>query len=428
MGAEVAGEEVTGEETKRRPIGGTVRPGLVAGRLLVLLAIVLSALTLRTAVTAITPLLDVIGGEVGFGSAVAGVFGMMPTAMFALFGLLTPVLGRRFGLERIALVAMVMAGVGMLARAMVGDTALLLMLSAVALGGMGIGNVVIPPLVKRYFSDRVAAMSAIYITCVQLGTAVPPLLAVPLAHSYGWRVSIGVWSIVAFAAVLPWIGVIVDRRGRDAAHAITIPQVPEHHSTASGRPIWCSSLAWGMAAMFGMTSLITYSLFTWLPKILTESGASAEFGGAMVAMFSAVGFIAALGAPTLCARMVNPFPIVIACAVCYLVGFAGLVFAPSTVPWLWVLAAGLGPSTFPMSLTLINLRSRTGAGSSALSGFTQGVGYTAACLGPVLFGVLHDSTGGWGWPFAFLLVAVATMLIGGRRACRPSMIEDDLAS
>ncbi|MDG3013049.1 MFS transporter [Speluncibacter jeojiensis] len=403
------------------------RPGLIAGRVLVLLAIVLSALTLRTAVTAITPLLDVIGDEVGFGSAVAGVFGMMPTAMFALFGLLTPMLATRFGLERIALVAMVMAGVGMLTRAMVGDTAMLLVLSAVALGGMGIGNVVIPPLVKRYFSDRVALMSAVYITCVQLGTAVPPLLAVPVAHAHGWRVSLAVWSVVAFAAVLPWIGVIVDRRGRDA-RAITTPQAPQHHSTHSGRPIWHSSLAWGMAAMFGMTSLITYSLFTWLPKILTESGASAEFGGAMVAMFSAVGFIAALGAPTLCARMVNPFPVVMACAVCYLVGFAGLVFAPSTVPWLWVLAIGLGPSTFPMSLTLINLRSRTGAGSSKLSGFTQGVGYTAACLGPVLFGVLHESTDGWGWPFAFLLVAVAVMLLGGRRACRPSMIEDDLAA
>ena len=44
-----------------------------------------------------------------------------------------------------------------------------------------------------------------------------------------------------------------------------------------------------------------------------------------------------------------------------------------------------------MALTLINLRTRTAAGSAALSGFTQGVGYAVACLGPLLFGMLHDA-------------------------------------
>src|SRR5690625_2765299 len=62
------------------PAAGGPR-GLVAGRLVAFLALVLSALVLRTAVTFITPLLDRIGDDVGFGSAVAGVFGMVPTAM-----------------------------------------------------------------------------------------------------------------------------------------------------------------------------------------------------------------------------------------------------------------------------------------------------------------------------------------------------------
>ncbi len=39
---------------------------------------------------------------------------------------------------------------------MMSQTWSLLALSALALAGMGIGNVVIPPLVKRYFSDRLA--------------------------------------------------------------------------------------------------------------------------------------------------------------------------------------------------------------------------------------------------------------------------------
>ncbi|MFC9787771.1 CynX/NimT family MFS transporter [Rhodococcus sp. NPDC127528] len=397
------------------------RRSLVAGRLMVLVAIVLSALTLRTAVTSITPLLDEIGAEVGFDSTVTGVFGMLPTAMFAVFGILTPRFALRFGLERVALAAMAMTAIGIATRSAMSGTLGLLFFSALALGGMGIGNVVIPPLVKRYFSDRLAVVSTVYITCVQIGTMLPALVAVPLAEAFGWRTSLGVWALLPVAAALPWIGVILSRRGRDRSDVTAERVVTSGESKGQA---WRSPVAWGMAGMFGMTSLITYSMFTWIPKILTEAGASAGFGGAMVALFSAVGFIAAIGAPSLCIRIANPFPVVLGCVVAYLIGFSGLLFAPMAAPIVWIIALGLGPSTFPMSLTLINLRTRTGAGSAALSGFTQGLGYAVACIGPLLFGVLHDATGGWTWPFALLLGAVAVMTLGAYQACKPRFLED----
>nr|WP_328825275.1 MFS transporter [Tomitella gaofuii] len=422
------------------PAGGL--RGFFAGRLIAFLALTLSALVLRTAVTSITPLLDRIGDEVGFGSAVAGVFGMVPTAMFALFGLLTPLFIGRMGLERVAVVAMALSGAGLLIRALVDDTALLLVFSGVALAGMGIGNVVIPPLVKRYFSDRVAVMSAVYITCVQLGTAVPPLVAVPVADAYGWRWSLGMWALVAAAALLPTLALLRSRKAADAAQRAVPTVVQDEAGAGSGAdtPVIVESavdetagrrgslvrttLAWGLAGMFGMTSLITYSLFTWLPRIFSDAGADEAFGGAMVALFSAMGLIAALAGPTVCARMYNPFPIVLGCALVYIVGFGGLYLAPMGAPILWVVLLGLGPSTFPMSLTLINLRTRTQSGASRMSGFSQGIGYTAACLGPLLFGALRDVTGGWAWPFAFMLVSMCAMVVGAYFACKPRYLED----
>lgn len=73
---------------------------LLRGRLLVFCAIAMSALVLRVAVTSFSPLAAQISEEIGFSSTVVGVFGMIPTAMFAAFGLATPALGRRWGLER----------------------------------------------------------------------------------------------------------------------------------------------------------------------------------------------------------------------------------------------------------------------------------------------------------------------------------------
>ncbi|WP_072687879.1 MFS transporter [Rhodococcus marinonascens] len=399
------------------------RVKLLHGRLLVFCAIAMSALVLRLAVTSFSPLASQIREDVGFSPAIVGVFGMVPTAMFALSGLGTPLIAKRWGLELTALAAMLMAGVGMLTRALMSDTWSLLALSALALAGMGIGNVVIPPLVKRYFSDRLAVMSSVYIVGVQIGTIAPAFVAVPLAEAFGWRVSIGVWALFGFVAAVPWMFVLFRGRRRGVTVAAETPpaDAPVGHPQGNA---WRSPLGWGMAGMFGMTSMITYSMFTWIPDILADAGASEAFGGSMVGLFSFMGLVAAFGAPTLCARVRNPFPIVVGCAVCYLVAFSGLLFAPMGAPILWIVLLGLGPSTFPMSLTLINLRTRSHVGSSTLSGFTQGIGYAAACLGPLLFGVFHEASEGWAMSFGFLTLGVVVLLVAAFQACKPRMLED----
>ncbi|WP_232320498.1 MFS transporter [Rhodococcus sp. WMMA185] len=383
----------------------------------------MSALVLRLAVTSFSPLASMVGEEIGFSPTVVGVFGMVPTAMFALFGLGTPLIVKRWGLESTALAAMLMAGVGMLVRALMSDTWSLLALSALALAGMGIGNVVIPPLVKRYFSDRLARMSSVYIVGVQIGTIAPAFVAVPLAEGFGWRFSIGVWALFGFVAAVPWMLILTRVRRRSWALSEVAKPVGGQVEQPPGSA-WQSPLGWGMAGMFGMTSMITYSMFAWIPDILGRAGASAAFGGAMVGLFSFMGLVAAFGAPTLCARMQNPFPIVVGCAVCYIVAFGGLLFAPMSAPILWIVLLGLGPSTFPMSLALINFRTRSDIGSSTLSGFTQGVGYAAACLGPLLFGVFHEASEGWAMSFGFLTVGVVVLLVAAYQACKPRMLED----
>src|SRR3546814_20349239 len=73
--------------------------------------------------------------------------------------------------------------------------------SIVALAGMGMGNVVLPPLVKRYFADRVGTLSTLYITVLQLGPILPALVAVPVAAAVGWRISLGAWALVAGAEI-----------------------------------------------------------------------------------------------------------------------------------------------------------------------------------------------------------------------------------
>jgi CP family cyanate transporter-like MFS transporter len=93
---------------------------------------------------------------------------------------------------------------------------------------------------------------------------------------------------------------------------------------------------------------------------------------------------------------------------------------------LWVAFAGLGPLLFPLSLVLINARTRTHAGSVALSGFVQGVGYIIAAASPLVFGLLEQATGTWTASLAFLFVVSLAAIPAGVILSRGRIVEDEL--
>src|SRR5690625_7341302 len=104
---------------------------------------------------------------------------MLPTLLYGLSGYIYPPLCSRFTVLVLTLSAMLMVTIGLGVRAVIDSPPVFLALSVLALLGMGIGNVVLPPLVKSYFPDRVALMSTVHVGLLQFGTFIPPLLAVP---------------------------------------------------------------------------------------------------------------------------------------------------------------------------------------------------------------------------------------------------------
>src|SRR3954447_2886378 len=151
----------------------------------VLLAILLLALTLRTAVTGLSPLLPRVAAGVPLNPAEAGIVGALPPFSFAAAGLLGPALLRRIAAERIVVLAMLFEGVGLVIRPWSGGPAAFLAFSVVALVGMGLGNVVLPVLVKAWFPTRIPAVTSMYVMGITAGTSFPALLAVPVADAAG---------------------------------------------------------------------------------------------------------------------------------------------------------------------------------------------------------------------------------------------------
>ncbi|MEO5922149.1 MAG: MFS transporter [Pseudolysinimonas sp.] len=400
---------------------------LARGRILAFVGVALVALTMRTAVGSMSPIIGLIGDDLHLDHLVLAIIGAAPPLIFALSGLLAPLVSRWLGLEGALVALTVIGGVGHLLRALAPEPGALLLGTVLALLGAGCCNVLLPPVVKRYFPDRIGTITAMYVTVMSLGATVPPIVAVPIAQASSWRVSLGVWCLLALVAAAPWIWQLATR-GRHVENLDTEARGIEAAHAGIGRRLFRSPIAWSMALLFATPTISAYAMFAWLPSLAAElSGVDAVQAGALLGAFAICGIPAALVMPILAVRLRSVTPLILSGLLFFVAGYAGFLLAPRAAPLLWTVLIGLGPVIFPLTLTLINLRTRSQVGAVALSGFVQGFGYVIGAAGPLIVGLLRDATGGWQVPIFFLLgslvFAVPALLV----LRRPHYVEDDLA-
>ena len=385
-------------------------------RVLVLVGIVVLGFNLRPAAVSVGPVLDEIRGTLGMSGTTAGILTTLPVLGFAAFGALAPELARRAGVHRLTLLSLVAVVVGLGVRARTDQIWLFLVMSFVALAGMATANVLLPPLVRLHFPTRVGLVTALYTTSMAIGLTFASVLTVPISEQLGsWRWGLAAWAVTAGLAALPWLGLV--------RHDKSLAATPH---TVRLRDVARTRLGWAMAVFFGLQSLQAYSIFGWFAQVYRDAGFSPSTAGVLLGVITAMSIPLSFVIPSLAARLQNQTWLILALGVCYPIGYVGLILAPAGGAWLWAILVGAGASIFPLVLTLIGLRARTGEGTAALSGFTQSVGYLMAAVGPLGIGVLYDATGGWTVPLSLLCVIVIAQIAAGLLVARPSYIEDSL--
>ena len=356
------------------------------GWIVALLGIVLYAFSLRTAVASFSPLIDHVRADFPLPAVLVGMIGTAPLVCFAVFGMLTPVIERRVGLNRLAAAVMAACSVGLLARGLAIDGVTLLLANLVVFAAVGVANVLIPALVKAHFPNRIGLMTAVYSTQMAVSATLPAALAVPIADAVNWRFSIGFWAVFAAAAIAPWV--ILAMRGHRPDDAELLP------APVNGRVfdrLWRMPLAWALTVTFATAGGVAYATFAWLPEILADLvGLPPAGGGAMLALFTLVAAATALLAPVLVARFNLTLPLALLSLACGFVAVAGLMWAPVWNTWLWVVLLNLSTTTFPITMVLLGLRTRTAETAVALSGFVQSLGYLIGAIFPLVFGILHE--------------------------------------
>lgn len=384
---------------------------------LLVAALALTGLSIRTAVTSVGAELDDIQNGLHASPAVAGLITTLPVVCFAGLGAATPRLSRKLGSHRLMVLALLVSAVGMAVRPIGSSSAWFSVGSVLALTGGAVGNVLLPSLVKEHFPERIGPMTALYTTALAIGTASAAGLTVPISDaSDSWRWGVASWAVLGVLAALPWLPTL--RRDHGLA-GTTDPFV-------SVRTLAHSRTAWALTVFFAAQSMQAYIGFGWFARFLVDHGITHATAGAMLAALTAVGIPVSLVAPRVPPSRQRV--LLMFFGLCSLVAYIGLAVAPVGGAWVWMVLTGIGFGMFPVSLLLIALRTRTAAMTAALSAFVQVIGYIVAGCGPLLFGALFGATGSWALPLTVLFVALAFSVAAAWPSTANRYVDDELAA
>lgn len=376
--------------------------------LVALLALLLVAINLRPAITAIGPVMPVIGADLGLGPSSLGILGALPLACFGLVSFAVQPLMARFGVERTTAGALAVLTVATLWRSWPGPEANLWLGTVLVGSAIAVGNVTVPVIVKQCFPKSTALITSVYVAVLGLFAGLAAALAVPLAASstLGWRLSLGAWALLTLVATAFWV-----RRARSTPHPLARRAAPGPATAADAAGIWRSPLAWQLALYMGLQSSVFYVALTWLPSVEQALGVALATAGWHMLLLQVAGTVGNLVAPALMRAGGDQRLAAVLPGAAALLAVGGIYLAPAWVG-AWVLVLGLATgTTFVVALSLMALRAGNLATAGRLSAMSQSVGYGLAAL--ILWGAGALQTLGPLGPLAVLALACVGVMLSG---------------
>ncbi|MEV4746180.1 MFS transporter [Streptosporangium sp. NPDC049248] len=379
-------------------------------RVVLIAGFALASLNLRPALASVSPVLDEIMGDLGLTAAGGGAITTAMVVCLGVLGPLAPLLARRFGLDRTLMAGLLILAAGVMLRS-AGSVPALYAGAAVAGMAIAVMNVSMPGVVKQHFPSRVGLFTGIYVSGLVLGSAAASGLMIPLerATGYGWREVTAMAAIPALAAAALWLPQALRRPARSEV-------APRPFA-----PLLRARMTWYVTAYMGLQSLTFYVMLAWLPTIFKDAGLPADQAGYLLGLTSLAQVAATLAVPILAGRARSQVSYVTAATLITVVGYLGVLLAPATLPWLWMIVLGVGQgASIALALLIITLRAPDPVSVTALSAVAQSVGYVLAALGPLVVGAIHQFSGGWTLPLLAGLGACGLQLVAGFLVGRPA--------
>ena len=385
---------------------------------LVLIAIMLLSANMRSPIVALGSIAPVIQDSLQISEVQIGWLGAIPMLMFALGALISPSIGKRFGLENtlIAMIALLTSGIVLRS---VWDTWTGFLLGTMMLSlAIGFANTLAAPIIKQRTPNHIPLITGLFSLTMTVVAGMVAGVIYPLTTAFGWQLALGGWAILGVFAIVFWLLLRV-KLGSSHRLPNTLDASVDEDTT-----IWRSALAWQLAVFMGLQSLMFYTVASFLPSIWADKGLDQVAAGQMASVFQLMGPAAIISMTWLIRRGVAVQKVAVAAASFNVIGAIGIAYLPNSLAWLWSGSMGLGcAGIFTMSIMLFSLRTYTPHQASKLSGMVQTIAYLIAFLGPVMTGWLHERAGNWDIPLLLIIILMVINVGVAWLASRPIMID-----
>ncbi len=391
---------------------------------LIVLAIVLLAIVMRTPITAVGPLIGRIGQEYALSGTVAGLITTIPLVVFAVTSQPIAQLAHRVGTRSVLFAGASTLLAAILIRSIPGVAPFFV---GTVLVGLGISavNVLLPVLIKEELPLRIGVMTALYTTVMEAGSIVSSAASVPWADAIGWHASLAVWAVPGIVACLvAWRLMRLPTLQASVGEKNALSPTPDTTGRSDRGSFFSSSAAWWLIVYMALQSLLFYCIVAWLPTLMVDKGITEQTAGYVAAFFQFLNIPGSLVTPILAQKLHSQSVLGILSGAVYVVGLL-LILTGDSLPVLLVgtaLCALCAGASISLAMALIGIRTRDARDSNELSGIVQAFGYGLAALGPFAMGVLFDASGSWTAPVILLVAVAAALAVSGKFAGEPGYI------
>jgi CP family cyanate transporter-like MFS transporter len=365
-------------------------------------AVILVAVALRPGIVSIGPVLGSIQQDFGLSHSAAALLTSIPDVLMGLLALPTPWLSRRFGRDKVLLVALVLLCVSTVFRAFASSTSVLMLATAGVGAGIAVAGTLVAGFIKANFPTKAALLMGIYATALSFGSTVSAAStgSVAVSVSGGWRSATGIWSLPVLLAIIAWTIITIRER---SLRSVVSPPAPRFSLPIRNKT------AWLIALFFAFDNILFYSLLAWTAPIFREHGMSAMRAGLLLACFTAA-FMAGNPVFGTLSKTHDRRAWLAICALLTIAGLVPLALAPNLAPFAWIpLAAfGLG-GAFTLGITLPLDNTHSVEEANIWNAFVMTIGYLIAAAGPLLVGITRDATGSFRLPVWGLVVLSCSM-------------------
>jgi MFS transporter, CP family, cyanate transporter len=363
---------------------------------------------LRGSFGAIPALLPDIVADLHLSSAVQALLISITILFIGLTAPLGQKLAARIGSERATAVTLLLLAAGGLLRLGSGSVAVFLLSSAVCGMGMGGVSALMPSLIAHHLPRIRGLTMGMYSTGLAGGVALAAAIAGPTETWLGgWRPALAMWGAITLVTALVWVLLIPRLRGEPGTDPIDAVAV----ATVDHRLPWRSPTAWWITSFTVACMIIGFSGLAWVTAVYVALGVSRQHAATYFVIFQLIQLLAMLTLPALTDHTRDRRPLLVVTLGCSALGIAFLVLAPLplAIPAVCLYGIGAGGG-FTLSLVLLADVTGSQTDGARLNAMVMLVAYPCGAAAPLLLGVMHDLTGGFGAGYCVVFgLAVVTL-------------------